>query len=99
MWKNFLDSFIRDLFQIILNFDSSIILICSKLSKNFIIDNKLDKFYNYLIIDFRNVFMVSANDLILFYLGLELQSLSLYILASIDRDNLRSTESGLNTLY
>ena len=36
--------------------------------------------------------MVSANDLILFYLGLELQSLSLYILASIDRDNLRSTE-------
>ena len=39
--------------------------------------------------------MVSANDLILFYLGLELQSLSLYILASIDRDNLRSTESGI----
>ena len=40
-------------------------------------------------------FMVSANDLILFYLGLELQSLSLYILASIDRDNLRSSESGI----
>ena len=39
--------------------------------------------------------MVSANDFILFYLGLELQSLSLYILASIDRDNLRSTESGI----
>ena len=39
--------------------------------------------------------MVSSNDLILFYLGLELQSLSLYILASIDRDNLRSTESGV----
>ena len=33
--------------------------------------------------------MVSSNDLILFYLGLELQSLSLYILASIDRDNLK----------
>ena len=28
-------------------------------------------------------------------MGLELQSLSLYILASIDRDNLRSTESGI----
>ena len=40
-------------------------------------------------------FMVSANDIILFYLGLELQSLSLYILASIDRDNLRSSESGI----
>ena len=39
--------------------------------------------------------MVSANDLILFYLGLELQSLSLYILAAIDRDNLRSSESGV----
>ena len=39
--------------------------------------------------------MVSSNDLILFYLGLELQSLSLYILASIDRDNLRSSESGI----
>ena len=39
--------------------------------------------------------MVSSNDLILFYLGLELQSLSLYILASVDRDNLRSTESGI----
>ena len=40
-------------------------------------------------------FMVSSNDLILFYLGLELQSLSLYILASIDRDNLRSSEAGI----
>ena len=39
--------------------------------------------------------MVSSNDLILFYLGLELQSLALYILASIDRDNLRSSESGI----
>jgi len=39
--------------------------------------------------------MISSNDLILFYLGLELQSLSLYILASIDRDNLRSSESGI----
>ena len=39
--------------------------------------------------------MVSSNDIVLFYLGLELQSLSLYILASIDRDNLRSSESGI----
>ena len=65
---------------------------------NFIIDNKLDKF-EYPIIILLSIlgmfFMVSANDLILFYLGLELQSLSLYILASIDRDNLRSTESGI----
>ena len=39
--------------------------------------------------------MVSSNDIILFYLGLELQSLALYILASIDRDNLKSSESGI----
>ena len=35
--------------------------------------------------------MVSSNDLILFYIGLELQSLSLYVLASFNRDNLLSS--------
>jgi NADH-quinone oxidoreductase subunit N len=40
-------------------------------------------------------FMISSNDLMAFYLGLELQSLALYILASIDRDNLKSNESGI----
>lgn len=39
--------------------------------------------------------MASANDLISFYLGLELQSLSAYVLAAFNRDNLKSTESGL----
>ena len=39
--------------------------------------------------------MISANDLIALYLGLELQSLSLYVLASINRDSVRSTEAGL----
>jgi NADH-quinone oxidoreductase subunit N len=39
--------------------------------------------------------MVSANDLITLYLGLELQSLALYVLASFDRDSVRSSESGL----
>jgi NADH-quinone oxidoreductase subunit N len=39
--------------------------------------------------------MISSNDLMSFYLGLELQSLALYILASIDRDNLKSNESGI----
>ena len=31
--------------------------------------------------------MISSNDLIVFYLGLELQSLALYVLASFNRDN------------
>src|SRR5688572_23648051 len=39
--------------------------------------------------------MISANDLISLYLGLELQSLAAYVVASIHRDNLRSTEAGL----
>lgn len=39
--------------------------------------------------------MASANDLISFYLGLELQSLAAYVIAAFNRDNLRSTEAGL----
>ena len=39
--------------------------------------------------------MISSNDLIVFYMGLELQSLSLYVLASFNRDNVLSSESGL----
>ena len=39
--------------------------------------------------------MVSSNDLITFYIGLELQSLALYVLASFNRDNILSSESGL----
>ena len=39
--------------------------------------------------------MISANNLISLYLGLELQSLSLYVLAAIRRDTIRSTEAGL----
>lgn len=39
--------------------------------------------------------MVSSNDLITLYLGLELQSLALYILAAFNRDSLRASEAGL----
>jgi NADH-quinone oxidoreductase subunit N len=39
--------------------------------------------------------MISAGDLIALYLGFELQSLALYVIAAIHRDNLRSTEAGL----
>ncbi len=41
--------------------------------------------------------MVSANDLLSLYVGLELSSLPLYVLASFSRDTLKSTESGLPT--
>ena len=97
--KIFLDSFTRDAFS---NFFKILILVSSlfvlNASTNYIIDKKLDKF-EYPIIILLSIlgmfFMVSSNDIIIFYLGLELQSLSLYILASIDRDNLKSSESGI----
>jgi NADH-quinone oxidoreductase subunit N len=97
--KIFLDSFTRDAYS---NFFKILILISSlfvlNTSKNYITDKKLDKF-EYPIIILLSIlgmfFMVSSNDIIVFYLGLELQSLSLYILASIDRDNLKSSESGI----
>src|ERR1700679_3535609 len=39
--------------------------------------------------------MVSASSFIALYMGLELQSLALYVLAAFNRDSLRSTEAGL----
>ena len=39
--------------------------------------------------------MVSAGDLIALFLGLELQSLALYVIAAIDRGSVRSSEAGL----
>ena len=97
--KIFLESFTRDSFS---NFFKILILASSlfvlNTSKNYIIDKNLNKF-EYPIIILLSIlgmfFMVSSNDIIIFYLGLELQSLSLYILASIDRDNLKSSESGI----
>ena len=39
--------------------------------------------------------MISANDLISLYMGLELQSLALYVVAALNRDSVRSSEAGL----
>jgi len=39
--------------------------------------------------------MISANDMIGVYLGIELQSLAIYVVVSINRDSIRSTEAGL----
>ena len=58
----------------------------------------LDRFEFPIVILFATLgmlMMVSANDLIALYLGLELQSLSLYVLAAFRRDTLRSSEAGL----
>jgi|TARA_B110000902_G_scaffold233589_1_gene277491 NADH-quinone oxidoreductase subunit N len=68
------------------------------ITQNFIKEMKLNYFEYPLLLLFSILgmfFMVSSNDLMSFYLGLELQSLALYILASFDRDNLKSNESGI----
>ena len=97
--KIFSDSFITNpftnFFKILILASSFFVLYFSQL---YIKENNIIKF-EYPIVILISIlgmfFMVSSNDLILFYLGLELQSLSLYILAAIDRDNLRSTEAGI----
>ena len=95
----FLEAFINDKFS---NFIKILILLSSVFvlisSYEFIKKNKISNFEYPIIILLSIIgmfFMVSSNDLILFYLGLELQSLSLYILAAIDRNNLRSSEAGI----
>ncbi len=39
--------------------------------------------------------MVSAGDLMSLYMGLELQSLALYVIAALRRDSVKSSEAGL----
>ncbi|NGN40850.1 NADH-quinone oxidoreductase subunit NuoN [Mesorhizobium sp. CGMCC 1.15528] len=59
---------------------------------------KFDKFEYPVLILLSTVgmmLMISANDMITLYLGLELQSLALYVVAAINRDSVRSTEAGL----
>ena len=98
-FKLFSDSFISNSFT---NFFKILILIGTFftliITQNFIKETKIN-YFEYSLVLLLSVLgmfiMISANDLILFYLGLELQSLSLYILASLDRNNLKSNESGL----
>jgi len=97
--KMFNESLVVDQFS---KFMKLLILVSSffvlMMSKKYLLDIKNNKF-EYPIIVLLSIlgmfFMLGANDLIVFYLGLELQSLSLYILAAIDRDNLRSSEAGI----
>jgi len=68
------------------------------LSKDYIKNNSIDKIEYPIIIlasTLGMILMISSYDLIVFYLGLELQSLCLYILASFKRDDEGSTEAGL----
>ena len=97
--KIFKDSYIIDKFSIImkvLTFLFSILILLS--TRDYLKINNIDKIeYPILILSsvLGMIIMISSYDLIVFYLGLELQSLCLYILASFDKNNEKSTEAGL----
>ena len=68
------------------------------ISKNYLDNFKISKIeYPILILSsvLGMMVMISSNDLIVFYMGLELQSLALYVLATFNRNNLKSSEAGL----
>ncbi|MCO6390744.1 NADH-quinone oxidoreductase subunit NuoN [Aliihoeflea aestuarii] len=68
------------------------------MSVGFAKQEKFDKFeYPVLIMlaTLGMMIMVSANDMLTLYVGLELQSLALYVVAAFNRDNARSTEAGV----
>ncbi len=68
------------------------------ISGRFLKDHKINRFeYPILILlaTLGMMIMISSNNLMTLYVGLELQSLSLYVLAAMNRDRIRSTEAGL----
>jgi NADH-quinone oxidoreductase subunit N len=68
------------------------------LSLNYLTAEKQQKFeYGALFVlsTLGMLMLISAADLIALYLGLELMSLSLYVVAAYERENVRSTEAGL----
>jgi len=95
----FLNLFISDEFS---TYCKVLILIGSTLaivlSYSFQEHNNMAQFEYAILILFATLgmmLMVSANDLISLYIGLELQSLSLYVIAAFQRDNTKSSEAGL----
>ena len=84
------------------SFFKGLVLILSALilhlSDDYLKKNNLQIFEFPILINFSIVGMmitISANDLLSLYIGIEMQALSLYILASFSRDNAKSTEAGL----
>jgi NADH-quinone oxidoreductase subunit N len=96
---DFNNAFVVDTFakmmKVLTLFGSAAALI---LSANFMKAHRIERFeYPILVLLSTTgmMVMISANDLISLYLGLELQSLALYVIASVHRDNAKSSEAGL----
>jgi NADH-quinone oxidoreductase subunit N len=97
--KIFNDSYIIDPFSVFMKVLTLVFcLLIFISSKDYLKINNIDKIEYPVIILASTIgmmLMISSYDLIIFYLGLELQSLCLYILASFNRNNEKSTEAGL----
>jgi NADH-quinone oxidoreductase subunit N len=81
--------------KVVMLFASAIMLL---LSQDYLRRNNMFKFEYPILIALATVgmmMMVSAGDLMALYMGLELQSLALYVIAAFRRDSLKSTEAGL----
>ncbi len=93
------NSFVSTSFTIIIKFFIvSISLFIFYITKDYLKNNNLNIFeYNILVlfIILGMMIMVSANDLMLLYLSIELQSLSLYVLVALKKDSIRSSEAAL----
>jgi NADH-quinone oxidoreductase subunit N len=73
-------------------------LVTLVMSQDFLAKEKIDKFEFPILILLATLGMlmlISAAGLIALYLGLELMSLALYVLAAFHRDNIKATEAGL----
>jgi len=91
----FIDDAFSRFAKVIVLFSAAAILI---MSESYMVKRNLLRFEYPILIVLASVgmmVMVSAGDLIALYMGLELQSLSLYVVASLRRDSAKSTEAGL----
>ena len=84
-----------DFLKAIIGFSAAAALL---LSKHYFQSETLDR-YEFSVLTLYSVLgmsiMVSANNLLSMYIGIEMQSLALYIMAAFNRDSLRASESGL----
>jgi len=84
-----------DFLKAVIGFSAAAALL---LSKHYFQSEKLDR-YEFSVLTLYTVLgmsiMVSANNLLSMYIGIEMQSLALYIMAAFNRDSLRASEAGL----
>ena len=97
--STFNDAFVVDTFARVMKVLTIIGAIAAiVMSQRFLVEEKIARFeYTILILlsTIGMMMMCSANELISLYLGVELQSLALYVIAAMHRDNEKSAEAGL----